>query len=645
MRKDSPKRMMNTHVNAAELADISSETRMSEKTNPRWFSIFFSPLWFCLILTLVLRIWFVLHTQAFIDGDEAIVGIQAQHILHGERPIYYYGQPYMGNLETYLVALLFALFGVATWVMRMEPILLSLVLVWLTWKLAGALAELAGLSKSTKMWFQTIAGLFAAIPPLYNGVIEMRVWGGQIEIYILMLALLYTALRLTQRWQGGASLREIGWRWAGIGFLVGLSLWIYPLGITAIVAAGLWILGSFLLTLRRIQRDTAKEEKIRTVKKHFQRLLLVLLALPASLIGFAPAIVYGANNNWANILYLLSPGNNDSHSTTLQHLYPTRFSLLQATTILYSKCSAPRVIGGALTSTSYIQTFLFASIGASAILFIAGLILFSFYRPTKQLQSLRSLTALPALFGLLTALVFCFSNISAAGLLAPCTRDEVGRYAAPLHLALPFFFATIAIAIHYFIEKRQIQKQKINQATNSDQMTGDVFSPWTKGIIIILCICCLGINLFQYGRTKPEDPFQSFACHYAPINDDAIIAYMQREHITDAWATMWIGNMIVFKTQEQIHVADPRIITVAAANRLPYNTAIVSHAKNPSILAFDMHGDSRPDLLKALNADHVTYKLARFPGSNGVDVMVITPINRTVSPFEGNSLGSWAYGC
>jgi preprotein translocase subunit YajC len=635
--------MTNTH--ASELADISSEAQTPVKANSRRLTFFLSPLWFCLIITLVLRIWFIFHTQAFIDGDEAIAGIQAQHILHGEFPIYYYGQPYMGSLEAYFIALLFAIFGIATWVMRIEPILLSLVLVWLTWKLAGALAELAKLTKSTKTWFQTIAGLFAAIPPLYDGIIEMRTWGGHIEIYILMLALLYTALRLTQRWQRGALLREIGWRWAGIGFLVGLSLWIYPLGITAIVATIVWIVGFFFLTLRRIQRHTEQEEKIFTVKNHFQRLVLALLALPASLVGFTPALIYGVNNNWANILYLLSPGNNDSNGIKLQHLYPTRLALLQATTILYSKCSAPRVIGGALSSTSYLQTFLFASIGACAILFTAGIIFFSFHQPTQNLQRLRSLVGLPALFGLLTALVFCVSNISAAGLLAPCTRDEVGRYAAPLHLALPFFFATVFIAIHYFLEKRQIQKQKADQENNYKQITANTFSPQTKGIIIFLCVCCLGINLFQYVRTKPADPFQSFACHYAPINDDVIIAYMQNQHIADAWATMWIGNMIVFKTQEQIHVADPRIITVAAANRLPYNTTIVSHANNPSILAFDIHGDPKPDLLKALDADHVTYKLARFPGSNGVDVMVITPINRAVSPSEGNSLGSWAYGC
>src|SRR5579885_2396331 len=135
-----------------------------------------SPLWFCLLLALGLRIWLVIRTQGFIDGDEAVVGIQAQHILRGELPVYYYGQPYMGSLEAYFIALIFALVGPSTWAMRAEPILLSLALVWLSWRLAGALAAAAKLSASARRLFMTIAALFAALPPLYDAVMETRTW-------------------------------------------------------------------------------------------------------------------------------------------------------------------------------------------------------------------------------------------------------------------------------------------------------------------------------------------------------------------------------------------------------------------------------------------------------------------------------------
>ena len=39
------------------------------------------------------------------------MGIQAERILHGNFPVYFYGIPYFGSLEAYLVSILFAIFG------------------------------------------------------------------------------------------------------------------------------------------------------------------------------------------------------------------------------------------------------------------------------------------------------------------------------------------------------------------------------------------------------------------------------------------------------------------------------------------------------------------------------------------------------
>src|SRR6266581_4980097 len=115
------------------------------------------PLLLCLIMALVVRVWLTIHTQGFIDGDEALVGIQATHILRGELPLYFYNQPYMGSLEAYIMAAIFAITGPSVWALRSEPILLSLIVVWLTWKLASALADTARLPLHAKQWFMTIA--------------------------------------------------------------------------------------------------------------------------------------------------------------------------------------------------------------------------------------------------------------------------------------------------------------------------------------------------------------------------------------------------------------------------------------------------------------------------------------------------------
>src|SRR5258708_35442926 len=91
----------------------------------------FRPLLFCLLIALVLRAWLVFHTQSFIDGDEALVGIQAEHILRGELPIYFYNQPYMGSLEAYIMAAIFPTFCPSLWALPAGPNLLSLVILLL----------------------------------------------------------------------------------------------------------------------------------------------------------------------------------------------------------------------------------------------------------------------------------------------------------------------------------------------------------------------------------------------------------------------------------------------------------------------------------------------------------------------------------
>src|SRR5437764_9476136 len=166
-------------LNLSQQKGHSQITSITQKN--RWQTDILSPLWLCLLFALGIRIWLAYHTHGIIDGDEAMVGIQAEHILHGEHPIYYYGQAYMGSLEAYLMAILFAIAGPSVWMLRAEPILLSLLVVWLTWKLAGALAEAAQLSPSARLLFKTLAALCAAVAPLYDTVLELRTLGGYIE--------------------------------------------------------------------------------------------------------------------------------------------------------------------------------------------------------------------------------------------------------------------------------------------------------------------------------------------------------------------------------------------------------------------------------------------------------------------------------
>src|SRR5712692_9675210 len=147
----------------------------------RWLQLLRSSLWLCLLFALLIRAWLVVHTHGVIAGDEAMVGLQGEFILRGQHPVYYYGQPYMGSLEAYFAALLFAIAGISVWTLRAVSILLSVFLTFLTWRLAGALADTTSLPPYAKRRFMVIAALVAALPPVYDAVIEMRMMGGYIE--------------------------------------------------------------------------------------------------------------------------------------------------------------------------------------------------------------------------------------------------------------------------------------------------------------------------------------------------------------------------------------------------------------------------------------------------------------------------------
>jgi hypothetical protein len=621
-------------------------TFFTQRGQKYWIGLLRSPLWLCLLLALGIRVWLVVRTHGVIDGDESLVGIQAEHILRGELPIYFYGQPYLGSLEAYLIAIIFAITGPSVWTLRIEPMLLSLVVVWLTWRLAGALADVAQLPLYAKRTFMIVAALLAAIPPLYDGVIELRTFGGFIETFILMLLLLLSALRLTRRWQAGASRRELAWRWAGIGFIVGLGFWIYPLIISAVIAAAIWIVWYCLTTIAK-SRQQGSSTLRQSIVETLAGLLPALAAIPACLIGFAPALYWGATNQWQNISYVLGLGGGTSVD---------RLSTIRKVTRLYLTCVAPRVISGAVPKEDALLSILHSPllvVGTLCIFATAVLVVLSFLSPYPFLMRVRQLSGLPLLFAVCTASIFCLSTVSASGLISTCDADFAGRYATPLLLALPFFFATLFTVISMYIhdmgarQRRNAAEEVADDSvTGRDSRAGASPAPTRYVLQVVLfavLVVYLGVQAWTYGLTDATGTFQSPFCLEAPANNDPIIAYMQREHIHYAWAANLLGYPIVFKTNGDIIIANPLALTTPplAINRIPAYTAAVEHADRPSMLVFAQHDDLHPALLMMLDAEQVTYRFARFPSGPGIDVLVVTPLNRSVLPFESRAFNGF----
>jgi len=607
------------------MMEVSENLAFSTTTSSRSGKLkaIYSPLWLCFLLAILSRVWIIVHTYGVMAGDELEVGLQAEHILRGELPLYYFGQPYLGSLDAYLAALIFRFTGPAVWAMRLEMIPMSLLLVYLTWRFAAILAETAHLSARLKTIFMTIAALVAAFPPLYDMIMELRV-GGYMEAFVIMLWLLFCAFRLTQRWGQQASQRELALRWAGIGLLVGLGLWIDQLIIYACAAIAIWIGGYFVLELVKLPRQPSGWSRLALL---YEEGLLVLSAVPALLVGFLPGLIWGAQNHWANVFFFFHLGGTLSAS---------RLLTIARVTKMYTSCLAPRALGGSLptqpdvtTANPHLVTFGLFVVFSGLVLGVAGLFL---AKRHPVFVRVRQLTALPLLFMLCVSIIFCITPNSAAALgSGGCgPSDGAGRYVVPLVDALPFLIATLIVFPGLVLRERQrSQAQQGEDPQRALRFTtsrrSQSLAVTQIGLLVVLALY-FGAQGIAYAQADPNYTFQATGClSRNPTNVDPIVNYLKNQHIHYVWANNWVGDHITFET-------DGSIVATKTGIRIMSDYQALMHANRASVLALAAHDDHHPDFLRELDANHVTYRVARFYSAPGVDALVVTPLNRTLSP-------------
>lgn len=188
------------------------------------------PVTLVLLLTAAWKLIFLLRDLFPFNSDEAIVALMARHILQGERPVFFYGQAYMGALDAYLVAGGFLIFGQHIWVIRLVQTLLYLGVVATTYCLGEAVfgSRRVGL----------MAGLLLAIPAVNTTVYTTVSLGGYAEALLLGNLMLLISVRI---YRGARAARGAGWMllW---GFLAGLGLWANGLSLVFSAPSGLLIL-------------------------------------------------------------------------------------------------------------------------------------------------------------------------------------------------------------------------------------------------------------------------------------------------------------------------------------------------------------------------------------------------------------------
>jgi 4-amino-4-deoxy-L-arabinose transferase-like glycosyltransferase len=220
------------------------------------------------VLVAVARFAILFASQTHVHSDEAVIGLMGKHILEGRHfPFYMYGQPYNAGAawEAYLAAVAFALFGVGVVPLKACVVVLSLLCLFLFYRMGCALYD-----QRTDI-FATI--VFALTPSLLKWHFQVRGYSWYF-LAIAVLTLLFASIESTP-----VSKRKT---LILFGLASGLSIWCLELAIPLV--AGFWLL---LIFRRRISLRNAPA------------------ALIAFVLGYVPVIAFNFVHHLSNWRYVV----------------------------------------------------------------------------------------------------------------------------------------------------------------------------------------------------------------------------------------------------------------------------------------------------------------------------------------------------
>jgi len=233
-----------------------------------------------LVVGFAVRWWLLWRAYLIPDADQTIVSLMARHIEMGERPLFYWGQPYTGSGDAYILAVLFRAFGEHDLLPHLTPLIASLAWMGLTVRLAWRLYG---------QGVAIICGALLTFPS--NLLINWGTWAG--SGYLEMMALGTGSLLLALPAAAG---RPRGpWRLPLAFLLLGLGLWVQPLAAAYLAAAGALLVGRAVA----VARD----------RPRWPRGAALTLACGVGLTaGMAPLLSFNLRNDWATLAYLTQRG-------------------------------------------------------------------------------------------------------------------------------------------------------------------------------------------------------------------------------------------------------------------------------------------------------------------------------------------------
>ncbi len=207
---------------------MNESTAPEPKYNSRNFKAFFVPA-LIVLLSIAYKLVLLAFNAVPFNGDEAIVALMARHILQGERPVFFYGQAYLGVTDPWLIAASFSIFGESVFAIRVVHIVLFAGVVFTTYLLARRYVQ--------SEWGARAAMLWMALPPTMLTLYTTATLGGYTETLLFGNILLLMAdgkwLR-ADRWRAG--------RWLLFGIVAGFAFYTFPLILVYVIPIGLLLL-------------------------------------------------------------------------------------------------------------------------------------------------------------------------------------------------------------------------------------------------------------------------------------------------------------------------------------------------------------------------------------------------------------------
>ncbi|HVC81457.1 MAG TPA: glycosyltransferase family 39 protein [Chloroflexota bacterium] len=525
-----------------------------------------APAWLVCTIVMVMaaayRIALLATTFTRLDADQAIVGLMAFHIQAGDRPVFFYGQPYQGSAEAYGAALFFHLLGAGAWAARLPTLLFSIAFV-------GAVYWLGRLFYGP--YIAVLSALFLALGPSILISSSTACGFGYIEVMVCgtLLFLLISRYPDLRRMPMPVGLV--------CGLLIGFGLWTQPLMVEYALPAGI----ALTARLRYGNRGSGR------------RITLSLGALLfGTALGAAPLLADNLSRHWETLTYLTtrSPGGN--HLVTAGRLVTEALPVL---TGLVTPTAVPSLFAHLVALHRFWYTVgLGCGIGIVARLTLGPHSLFqriaTLFRPTKDCdaegipdQDNRSPgDAMLALFVLCCLLFFIGSSFGAAR-----AATLMPRYLIPLYTAAP-------LVLDCFVPSGSGRRRRLLAA----------------GAVGTLAACGILVATTAVLPRTSTTAVAGAALSPPPIN--GLTELLEAQRVRVAYTGYWLANRISFETRERVLGLPIKAVGQLGMIRMPAYLTLAARVPAERLAWIFASGSHDDQVFRhRLQAEHLTAAL--FP--------------------------------